>query len=1137
MRYYLLLALIAAHICSFGQLHHPMPKPCGYDELMMQFAANEPLAYQLHLQATDAAKIQAIEPGSQQQTGPTAECPNGVRIIPLYFHILHKNGNSNSPGDDNFTISEITAAVDNLNKHYAGNNYNLERVQDEFWQKGSVSTNTCLQFCWNPSDISRVNVAQAPYTHTMFNSNGVIKFGEDFKASPLKNTCEYINVYVGNYGMGATTGGLLGYAINLFSAQASVHLDENTFVPFGPLTNYADTNSTSFPHEIAHFLGLPHAWGPFNVEDSVWVILNTSSSYFCNVDDGIYDTPVTGRPCDGNGPGVPQLVQNASVAHCSGVSVMWTNFMDYTRRDWRVNFTKGQANFMRAYLSYAQSAFANSVGCTSAANFLNGETRCTGSAIVCDDAPASAPTAQLLLCNSDTINLLRYQHNWGYNNTKSPSTEYSWRKGSLSGPVVAFPAKEPVYRTGTICKPDTNTYYLNIKCALTGTEELAGIVTVLSYATPEQLVKKYLRNGDCQNGPSPAFSAADLAAGCDQLVVFTQQNNPTFPTTVSGEIRYTITFDPLVLGPCCTANCTRYDTAYYYCHVPVNSCPGVAASGGINAMELSPCPDLNFAALFNGYKNNLVSVFDPQNNINDFYYFRDMMRTIPFNPATDYVYDGNGCDEGSDIVIYTAMGCDVDHDNIPNTYITLGTITLVKPAAPPKAPTLTYTINANQECVYKINKGCSSDNVTPSPIPKAVCGVTNLPPVNFSVLTNIGCTGNFIVAKPDCPNCVVANCVTSGFSGGSETICSGEMLSNGFPEINITANSGPVINLFWSTKLLNQGFGNVYPHVIPDQPDWKGPVFTHSNPATGLPEVQTLYSYAVCDDDNNPATTPIYTLLGQYTVTINPIPNGTLVPVCNSNDSLQYYVEVSLFTHHPGNSYTATNSLNSSTLTFTSVGTKEFGPFSNGVDVSVALETTGGCALEQTFNTSCLSTSCTNPEIEFTKICSDINPSEYYTHVAITGNTSGYLFEVTNNLNDDTSYISMLQPSVQLGAFATQNHVNVKVTDYTHKFCKVESGPLSLPCSAASIDKINNEYILYPNPVSQFLFIRLENPVTTTLSISMYDIVGQLIRKENVVLGDKSELYVPVNDLGSGVYLLGISTNFETEKTVRFIKQ
>ncbi|MCW5908021.1 MAG: zinc-dependent metalloprotease [Chitinophagales bacterium] len=1136
---YILPVLLWALTLSAQQQPHQHTNECKYDQLQKAFEQNEPQAYQLYLQVLQATLDRLEEEREQRDTAPTQDCPNGVKIIPLYFHIMHNGGSPTAPGNNNFTVAEISAAVDNLNKHFAGNNYNLERVPDEFWEKKTVAANTCIQFCWNTSDITRVNVAQAPYVHTMFDASGAIKEQEDIKASPLKNTCEYLNVYTGNYGFGLTTGGLLGYAYNLFSSSASVHIDDNTFVPFGPLTNHADTNATSFPHEVAHFLGLSHVWGPYNITDSMWTILNTNATLFCSVDDGIYDTPLSGRPCDGSGPGVPQLVQNASATHCSGVRVMWTNFMDYTRRDWRVNFSKGQALFMRYYMEYAKAVFSNTSGCTSAANFLNGETRCTGAAINCNTAPSTAPTAILNLCNSDTVNLLRYQHNWGYNTAKSPATEYTWRKNSLTGTVVEFPAKEPVYRKGTICKPDTTVYFLNMKCALTGTEQLAGKVTVLAYSTPEQLVKKYLRNGDCQYGPKPGFTATDSAAGCHQLVSFTQQNNPAFPTTVSGSIRYTVTFDPQVLGPCCTNNCTRYDTAYYYCHVPVNSCPGVAVSGGINAMELSPCPDLNFNTLYNGYENNLVSIFDPQNNINSFYYFSDVLRTVPFNPATDYVYNGNGCDEGSDVVIYTALGCDTDHDNVPNTYITLGSITLMQPAAPARAPTLSYTINSSQDCVYKINKACSSDNVTPSPIPIAVCGTTNMPPVTFSVLTSSGCTGTFVVAKPDCPNCTVTNCVTSGFTGGAETICSGERLSSGLPAITITASSGPVINLFWATLPLNQGGGTIYPQLSDDLPEWKGPVFTHSNPASGAPETQTLYAYAMCDDDNNPATPPVYTLLGQYVVTINPVPNGRMVPVCHNDDSLQYFIEIQLFTHHAGNSYTATNSFNASTLTFNAAGTKQFGPFPNGVDVSVHFETTGGCALEETFNKSCLSSSCTNPEIAFDKICLNNNSSEYFVDVSITGNTNGYLYEVTNNLNSDTNYISMQEPTVRLGAYPSQNIVDVKVVDYSQRTCFTQSGPLTQACTFLSVSDFTNKVLIYPNPATDFITVRFPNTTAGNYHVSVYDVLGRKVSDVREILesADK-ELRISLEDITPGVYFLRVlNDNNQNEKIIRFVKQ
>ena len=203
-----------------------------------------------------------------RSTVPTESCPDGIRIIPIYFHILHNGGSASLAGDNNFTVAEIQTAVDNLNMHYAGTNPQLSRVQDQFWADGRVSSNTCIQFCWNPVDIHRLNVNNAPHNIAMFTDTAgvvqsVIQPAHDAVsgASPSLNKCQYMNVYTGPYGIGQTGGGTTGYAWSLFSSFAGVRIDENAFVPGGFITNTIANRGLTFAHETGHLLGLSPCLG------------------------------------------------------------------------------------------------------------------------------------------------------------------------------------------------------------------------------------------------------------------------------------------------------------------------------------------------------------------------------------------------------------------------------------------------------------------------------------------------------------------------------------------------------------------------------------------------------------------------------------------------------------------------------------------------------------------------------------------------------------------------------------------------------------------------------------------------------------------------------------------------------------
>lgn len=216
MRHFCLLIFpVLFAISVFAQQH----THCGTDEKLQIFLAEDPEGYSLFEQAQHNALAALPEARANRSTSPTESCPDGIRIIPIYFHIMHNGGSASFAGDNNFTTAEIQIAVDNLNMHYAGNNPQLSRVQDQFWADGRVSSNTCIQFCWNPADIHRLNVSNAPHNVAMFTDTAgvvqnIIQLAKDAVsgASPSLNKCQYMNVYTGPYGIGQFGGGTTGYA-------------------------------------------------------------------------------------------------------------------------------------------------------------------------------------------------------------------------------------------------------------------------------------------------------------------------------------------------------------------------------------------------------------------------------------------------------------------------------------------------------------------------------------------------------------------------------------------------------------------------------------------------------------------------------------------------------------------------------------------------------------------------------------------------------------------------------------------------------------------------------------------------------------------------------------------------------------
>lgn len=1110
---------------SIAQTDHSR---CGFESHMEQFYLSEPDAFDLHRQAEQYAEQMLPEVAAMRATDPTEMCPDGIRIIPVYMHVLHNGGSASFTGDNNFTVGEIQTAINTLNMHYQGTDPQLSRVQDQFWADGVISANTCIQFCWKTTDINRVDLSVPINAENVVGADGLIIDGRDSQISSTpQSKCQYLNLYTGRYGVGISGGGGLGHTWNIFSSFAGVRIDDNIFVPGGAITNPIDSIGVTTTHEIGHYFGLPHIWGKANIDSAATVGITASENFFCGIDDGMPDTPNQGRPSSGPGPGVPTYFQNEVIIQC-GDTIMWTNYMDYSSNAWQVNFTKDQADFMDLYLTQAENLLPSLPGCDGSGGFLDGETICDASALLCTSTLINTPHDTVKICGSDTINFNQFTQDWGYNATVSAASEFSWRLGSLSGSLVGFPAKTIVSGNSPICTPDTLEFFLNIKCVTSGTEAFGGKVVVLSYLTAEELLDRYLRNGDCENGPGPVYSAADLAADCDELMTFTALNAPTFPTNVSGEVAYSVSFDSLVVGPCCTQPCVLPDTASFQCEWTPGQCPGVAYSGGFMTV-LTPCPDLDFEDTYNSYETSLISVFDPNGYINDFYYYYDSERTEEFDTILDYIYDGDGCHFGSDITIYTAMGCDTNNSGTPNGYIPTGTITLSAPVPWPQAPTVDYSLNGDMDCVYSATPFCSADAVDPSPIPIEVCGASGLSDIDFIVTSEYGCVQEYTLAKPDCPDCgpPPGGCPGTTYAGGTETVCSGETMAAGFPEIELTGTVSPLNEVFWTNGPMGAPWVEFFP-VQPDGlPTYYGPV-QHSNPQTGVPELHIFFAHMVCDDDGDPETPSIIIPIGDYEVWVNPTPDGHVVPICLPSDSLNFYLEVELFSDPMGDTYTATNSYDASTLTFSAPGVQQLGPFPNAAGVSVEFSIDGGCAMTtDSFDPECLSSSCTSPEVLLSDTCvvDSVNWTvEYWVQTQLTGNTDGYLFEVTNDVNSDTVFMNLSNPFAGIGPFSTPDEVEITITNYTYTSCSTSSTVTFDPCLITGInDEVESEIRLFPNPSHGKVILQNLAGWTSESKILIRDATGKLLVQQTVAPSTSTNVEIDVSQLASGLYLVSVS--------------
>lgn len=78
---------------------------------------------------------------------------------------------------------------------------------------------------------------------------------------------------------------------------------------------------------------------------------------------------------------------------------------------------------------------------------------------------------------------------------------------------------------------------------------------------------------------------------------------------------------------------------------------------------------------------------------------------------------------------------------------------------------------------------------------------------------------------------------------------------------------------------------------------------------------------------------------------------------------------------------------------------------------------------------------------------------------------------------------------------------------------------------------------VFPNPASDYVHIRLDNPEAQDTKVVMYSIIGSEIPAEQEIIDD-FELRIRVKDLPSGYYLLSIGSGDRNNRISRkFIKR
>jgi PKD repeat protein len=235
-------------------------------------------------------------------------------VVPIVFHIIHNYGS------ENISDQQVYRQVQIINEDFQKLNADTIDIVPEFVD---IAANAKIKF-----ELARFD----PFGNC---SNGINRYhsfetnqGDDFsKLNPWPRT-RYLNVWV----VRSMENGVAGYAYYPSSVEGTGFWRDGIIIRHNYIGDIGTGNpglSRALTHEIGHWLGLAHPWGPTNDP----ALLSN-----CLTDDGIEDTPNT----------IGWTTCNLSGTTCDEELDNVQNFMEYSYCS--NMFTQDQVDFMRTIL-------------------------------------------------------------------------------------------------------------------------------------------------------------------------------------------------------------------------------------------------------------------------------------------------------------------------------------------------------------------------------------------------------------------------------------------------------------------------------------------------------------------------------------------------------------------------------------------------------------------------------------------------------------------------------------------------------------------------------------------------------------------------------------------------------------------
>jgi hypothetical protein len=276
-----------------------------------------------------------------------------IITIPVVFHIVNRAGELFDENDNELTDAIINTHMSNLNKNFKLQNPEFNSTPIPFIQ---LARDCEINFCL---------AARNPFGSY---TSGIVRYSSSHSGSWASNyeniknpsaggvapwdPSKYLNIWVtpleGNLGGYSSFPGSAPSLDGVVMARQSLRIR-----PFSQ--DITQDGSDALTHEIGHWLGLEHIWGPNG----------TGPTALCG-DDGIDDTPPQQGPtyngiCPIPFPTISRCPINFPNGNYPYGNMAW-NFMDYSIC--QTMFTKNQKERMRATLDGPRGSIQFSDGCT-----------------------------------------------------------------------------------------------------------------------------------------------------------------------------------------------------------------------------------------------------------------------------------------------------------------------------------------------------------------------------------------------------------------------------------------------------------------------------------------------------------------------------------------------------------------------------------------------------------------------------------------------------------------------------------------------------------------------------------------------------------------------------------------------------